>query len=279
MTTKINADGNVSEDEGNDINGYLSDDEAFECSEGEDIVQKMKQGILPPELQFLYSLCLIGEGGSKYLAGKLFNAIKELEADQHNNMDTDMFPNEDNETSVEIFRRTMVNPMSKSEAFAFTSDLLIKMKKELEWSDTMLPLFEEQFKELEIRGGTELLLTRQPNLSSSLSRKRNTHLKILQATLYMKFHKAQSIIDSISSCQELDGGERGYDNSSKIAISILDIVIHFREALWSTPTSARGLDSTSIQVSGISNRTYLVPPSFYNSIVLISALNLSHDRP
>ena len=255
--SKINFEENVSEDEGNEIHGYLSDDDAFDCSEGEDVVQKMKQGLLPPELQFLYSLCLIGEGGKTYLAGKLFNAINELEADHEDHMDKGVIPREGIETSVDVFRRAMTNPMCKSEAFAFTAELLMKMKRELEWSDHMLPLFEGHFKEMEKRGNTQLLLTREPNLSSYLFRQKNTYLKILLATLHMKFHKAQGIIDSISSCHDLDARERVYDHASKIATSILNIVIHFREALWSTPTPEQGLDPTSIQVSDHLSWIYL----------------------
>ena len=60
------------------------------------------------------------------------------------------------DTSLILFRRAMTSSMNKLEAFAFTSDVIKQLDVEKEWSDRILPLFQDYFEELDARKALDI---------------------------------------------------------------------------------------------------------------------------
>ena len=57
----------------------MSDEEDFDTKESGEILKMMNLGVLPPELQVLHGMCLIGEGESNFLAGRLIQVLLSLD--------------------------------------------------------------------------------------------------------------------------------------------------------------------------------------------------------
>ena len=51
----------------------MSDEDMFENANQEQVIETMKRGILPHEIQLLYAMSLIGEGNGVFLASKKYN--------------------------------------------------------------------------------------------------------------------------------------------------------------------------------------------------------------
>lgn len=138
---------------------------------------------MPSEIQVLYALCLIGEGGRKFLAEKLVNEIVALAPDAGpgsdvDPIDTDCFTN----PSWQLFHRAMTEPLRKTAAFAFVADLVKKVGKEREWADRLGPMFDAYLSELDECGGIDLALEDFAELPAAAVLRRNRIQKVVVAT-------------------------------------------------------------------------------------------------
>ncbi len=200
----------------NDSVIYFSDEEDFDTETSADIIGMMKHGVLPPEIQFLLGLCLIGEGGSDFLAGKSIEVLTSFDDDyieyrsvlEHCTAD---------EVSLELFRRTMVDTLSKTAAYALLTDILIKTKREEEWSSRLLPLYESFIVDFEKSDEVAVMQVNPTALPLSMSIKRNYYVKVLLALQRMRLVQAKS----------KEKLQEGYSD----AVAIVDSIYRYRTAL------------------------------------------------
>ena len=175
----------------------MSDDDYFDNAANEEFLNVMGKGVLPPELQVLHGTCLIGEGGKEFLAEKLISAMKLLSGDQHNEI---MHFTEDNEaanqTPLDLFRGAMLDSLNKPSGFAFFTDFILKTNKHTEWSERLLPIYDEYVKEIESCQEVDILKMNPFSLPLQMSRKRNYYLKVLLFLLQLKLNKAHNANNS-----------------------------------------------------------------------------------
>jgi hypothetical protein len=126
----------------------LSDDEALD--ENPQLVAHLERGILPSELQVLYALCLIGEGGREYLARQCIQAIDVLREDpedspENHGTDTDALQN----PPWRSYRDNLTVELTKLSALILAEDLLKKLDKEKDWAAELLPIFQREVNRFE----------------------------------------------------------------------------------------------------------------------------------
>jgi len=153
----------ISDDSASDNEGpfrSLSDDETFE--KAPEVVSHLRKGILPPEIQVLYALCIIGEGGKDYLASKLIESLANLQDDIQQNateekVDTDIKRN----PGWFVYRCAMTDELTKIPALAFVSDFLRKFDREAEWACKIIPIFRSTVESMEASGLICEILSKQ----------------------------------------------------------------------------------------------------------------------
>lgn len=217
----------------------LSDDEDFDSPDGEKFIQLMMNGVLPPELQVLYGISLVAEGTSPFLAIKMLRAIELL--DETDCVDVELISKCDQSESISIrvFRKSMVEPMNKLETFAFFSDVLRKSKKEEEWAERLLPIFDQYIHELDRSNGFSLLRDAVIPQTIVASIKVRNCTKLLFSTYRMRISVANSILTSSNSLQL----EKAYE----LSMAVIDDNHRYLDSFWRTKSG--NPVSESVEVS------------------------------
>lgn len=193
--------------------------------EGEDsvsILKSMEAGYLPTELQVLYAMSLIGEGGSDYAASKAILAITILD-DKDTTMsveaaDIDVIQSK----PWQIFRRASTEPLQKIPAFAFVADLLKRTGKETEWSATLAGLFHDQVEQMRERGTLGASLEKvTPTDSAQMKLRRQQVLKIVLAAARLNLTNTKTLV-----LQE------SLEHAASKALNVLDQLVVILKALW-----------------------------------------------
>ena len=206
------SDGETDDDDEDQI--YLSDDDDLEYNDGGDkvsLIQGLKRGALPPELRVLYSLGLLGKGGSDYEALQGLHAVRDIES-QSLTLDDSLWasPIDISDPSWATFRRAAVDPLDRTAALALTADLLRRGQKEEAWSGRLAGLFQEHLDGLERAGALEPLMTdlgsenAEPSSVGNFVRGKQ-QLKIMLTTLRMQTNKAEALMVSASSLKSMPG--------------------------------------------------------------------------
>jgi len=153
----------INEDSGSDDEGIpqnLSDDEGIESNPG--LISHLQKGILPPELQVLYALCLIGEGGKNYLVFKLIQSLQHLKDDMYQDIEQEIIdPEAKSNSSWLVYRRAMTDELGKIPALAFVTDLLRKVGREADWANQVAPYFRTTVDSMEVFGFLEQSLSKE----------------------------------------------------------------------------------------------------------------------
>lgn len=222
---------------------YLSDEEGYESLENVEEHDLTNHGVLPPELQFLHGLCLVGEGGSDFLAERLVRSVTHLDdeyVDHHqlvlDNVDSD-------ETSLEIYRRTMSDTLTKSAGYALLIDIVAKTKKGREWSHRLLPIYDKYFEEIQKSDEVKVLQVSPSALSSFMITKRNHYVKVLLATQRMQLVKANALIPA-----EGENRDNDLNEAYKISMAIVDTIYRYRTTLL-LEIQNRDIDSDTKEVN------------------------------
>jgi hypothetical protein len=204
----------------------LSDDEDFECPAGKNIILMMKKGVLPPELQVLYGLSLLSEGNCAFIAVKMLSALHDLDQNTREDFDLKADNFESDTVSLRLFRRAMVEPMSKLDAFAFAADILKKVEKEDEWAERILPIFQGYIDDIEDQEIYTLLKDTAVSKNIITSVKKGNCVKVLLSTLRMKVGTARNLSTS--------SDPSSLKNASAISMAVVESIYLFKDALWST---------------------------------------------
>ncbi len=204
----------------------------------------MEKGNLPPELQVLYGVCLMGKGGNDFLVEKLLQAISSLDDECIERTQLMLNYGATDNISLDIFRQGMMETLNRPAALVFVSDLVLKMNKEERWADRLLPIFEAFLNEIENCEKLNMLQINPSGLSLYMSTKRNRHVTILIATLRMQTYKAQQLMGPNADADKIN-------DASKLATCIIDLVYRYQKVLL-RETDARELCNDSIEVSALS---------------------------
>lgn len=163
--------------------GFLSDDEDFDGENGWELIESLRKGLLPPEIQVLYGLALVGEGGKNFLASKYLDAVHKLAQESVDFLD-------DGERETErsgmpfwyLFKRAMTEPLGRTTAFAFVADVLRKMGKEVEWANHFSSVFRNHIENMKELGLVSKLVALRDAGSPFVSFRKNQLLKIMVAS-------------------------------------------------------------------------------------------------
>ena len=248
----------------------LSDNEDFETDTSEKFLLELQRGVLPIELQFLYSLTLIGEGNAHYIAFNYFKAIKLLDdGDESIAISSRLQRSEQeaNDTGIYadkswiIFRNSMTKPIQRTAAFAIASDAFQKMNKENEWALKFSDHFNDQLEYLEKRGDLDFFFkteeSNQQETSLILSTLKNQLITVLLASCRMNLIKTQKMMNLVNkSVTQAETSEDAKNQTKEkvleiedCANSILEIVLRYRNALWKNAMSDDGgIEPTAVEV-------------------------------
>jgi hypothetical protein len=127
----------------------LSDDDDLE-SGGPRVVESMRRGILPPDLNVLLSLCLLGERGRDFVAFKCLQSIDSLEQESVSYLlEAEIDDGVSYDSSWTVFKRLMTGMLRRTEALALVQRTLRDCGRDAELHGRLLPLFEAQVRRLQ----------------------------------------------------------------------------------------------------------------------------------
>jgi hypothetical protein len=232
-------DGDESDSEGSP---YLSDEDTlFGRSE---VLHSLRRGVLPPELKVLYGMALIGEGGRNFIALRSFEAIAHLDQES-----TLWLSDGEHESELAadpqwfLFRRAMTEPLGRTAAYAFCSDVLRQANKEKEWGPQLSPMFRGHLETMKRVGLKDELLRLRGEITPNVNFRKNQLLKVILAAC--KFD-----IDTLNESAEKSNTPSGLDNTTriKIACAALTSMASIMPLVW-TVQSDGGLPQICKEVS------------------------------
>lgn len=190
------------------------------------LADHFKKGILPPELQVLYALCLIASGGMDFLASKCIKAIEDLRDDTEDGIeqrmvDTDgiCYP------SWQVYSQAMTDPLTRIPAFSFVADLLGKTEKEKEWAAKLVPLFRSELELMRKSGIIDQALIAGNSEDLKIILRKTQVLKIVLASARLR---VLSLEDRLDNADSLDASAAEED-----AIACYDEIYPDFVSLWS----------------------------------------------
>jgi hypothetical protein len=180
------------------VHEYLSDEEILLSNDG--LAAHFKKGILPPELQVLYALCLVAAGGKDYLASKCMEAIKDLRDDtgdgiEQKLLDTDAicYP------SWQVYRQAMTDQLTRIPAFSFVADVLQKTNTEKEWSIKLVALFCQEMVDMRASGIIAQALAAGTSKNPKIVLRKTQVFKIVLASARLNVLALDSRLDAMGS--------------------------------------------------------------------------------
>lgn len=218
---------------------YLSDDEYIDTSDDPNLAASLRNGVLPQELQVLYALSLIGQGGRRFMASKCIQAIAQLEQEGHTDeqlktVDTEATKN----LSWQVYHRAMTEPLKKNSAFAFVSDLLKKVDKEREWAESLGPLFHIHLQHIKRTGDFDKILSDSLPLTPEDTLRRHQLQKIATAGCRMRLLNCEGLLSRNLTNQVIDE-----------ATSLIEFIVEILPRLWRVESNGSVLGSGT-EVSG-----------------------------
>ncbi|KAL7574844.1 hypothetical protein ACA910_010681 [Epithemia clementina (nom. ined.)] len=136
----------------------MSDEDGFDGLDGAQITESFKRGILPPDLLFMYGLCLAGIGGHDYLASRCLGSLSSISQEHYSWLDSTVDQNKPTGTKWYAFRVANTGNFHKIQAFVFAADVLQALGKERRFCVHLVKLFgdlEEEMLSTDIIGKLE----------------------------------------------------------------------------------------------------------------------------
>lgn len=183
---------NDSDDDEQSNEALLSDDDVLDQSD-DTLLGPLRNGILPPEIRFLYGLCLASEGGKAFLASACIQSINDLVQEPCSWLTEQMV-----DTSVAtdslwiLFRRSMTESFGRIAALAFAADVLHKSGKEREMAERVATLFRRHASEFARNGMLDVVLRMEGRNDPVASQRQNDVVKVLVAETRYEVERAES---------------------------------------------------------------------------------------
>lgn len=184
----------------------------------------MKNGVLPPDLRFLYALSLLGEGTSKDAALRMLSSVNDLDSEASvTTENTDFAP----DRSWVLFERSAKEKLKRSAALILLLELLRSTKQEQSYAEQILPLFENE------------TLISIPVLVEDDSTERNakTRASLFAAISRLKLYAAIATSKSM-----------GLTESIEAVLSIINKIERSHKALWFGACYDNGPNHTTVLV-------------------------------
>ena len=169
----------------------VSDDEDWDT---DDVAPAIRKGTLPPELRFLYGLCLLDDHRKVPLANVCIQSLYLLPSES-----TSYFtePIRDYGVSQDLvwttLRETMTEPLGRVTALSLTTDILRNCSLEAELQDPLRTLFVQCVSSLYDEGWIDRVVNMERNLSTVSWYRREQLIKVLiSAERYSCFDDNQS---------------------------------------------------------------------------------------
>ena len=235
------SDGSDSE---NSILDFLSDDEDINEASAE-ILQSMRKGVLPPEIQVLCGIGLFGEGGKKFSAQRALLAISELNV-------SEQIDEEGEGASIEgaieedsqaldqawpLFYQSAVRPLNQEFAYVLLAEIIEKEdeSKKSQMLD-MINFFQGYINHLEDEGYIDSVVRADASVTGDkLAERKRHYVKILCASFNLQLTRA---IDEMSKPPF----------PFRTALDAFDFFIRFKDILWSGPSTDRTLQTFEIKI-------------------------------
>jgi hypothetical protein len=197
------------EESDDDVTTRLSDDEAFDSCKDESMVAPLRKGVLPPELRFLYGVCLAGEGGKVFLASKCLEAIMELPLDDSSSLtNADVDANISTDSVWLVYKETMTAAFTKISASIFVADTLRKSGREADLYQKLSWLFQQTISDLRTTGIVDQVLTSQIQNGTVSGNRQDKVVTILMAAIRYEIGKLESFCAGTSNVDEQELGIR-----------------------------------------------------------------------
>jgi hypothetical protein len=192
-------------DVGDDCDGNNSDNDApISDDEGWDnatIASSLRKGTLPPELRFLYGLCLACGGGNTSLAAACISSVRLL------SLESILFFKEPvidcgvvQDIAWLIFHETKTQPYGRIVALSYAIDILRGCEREAEISVHLKSLFCQQAGTLYDEGWVDLVLNQESNPCVVSRHRRNYLTNLLLAASRYELHQLESTNDMNAKC-------------------------------------------------------------------------------
>jgi hypothetical protein len=214
--------------------GYISDvafsdDEELNDSNNSALLQSLKYGSLPPELRFLYGICLAAEGRKRFLAMRCIESVNSIDIEN-----LDWF-NEDindtaavQDTSWQVLLKCTTAPLTRTAAYALLGDVLKKRLLDVPLHDLSCLLSEHVRCLIDLGIVKEALAEQSKN--SLQSRRRRLVIDVLvTAARFQLQHVEETMTASLDS-------ERG--QKKELVLNLLDSLTAYLRALWNIDSRA-----------------------------------------
>jgi hypothetical protein len=178
------------EDEGGSL--PLSDDEELDNVEDEDLVRALKSGTLPPELLYLYGLCLAGEGGKVFLADACMQALGELPLEsrtwiEESVADTGVAP----DSMWVLFQEERTRPLRRVAALVLAVDVFKQTGYNRGLTARVAPLFRKCIVNLKQASIFDALFSSKSQSDVVCRQRKNQIVKILVAETRSQVDEAE----------------------------------------------------------------------------------------
>ncbi len=155
----------------------ISDDEDWDT---DDVAPAIRKGTLPPELRFLYGLCLLDDHGKVPLATVCIQSLYLLPSESTSYFTEPVFDYGVRQDLVwTAWRETMTDPLGRITALSLTTDVLRNSPLEAELQDPLRTLFVQCVSPLYDEGWIDRVLNMERDLSTVSWHRREQLIKVL----------------------------------------------------------------------------------------------------
>jgi hypothetical protein len=262
----------VGDDTGSD-NGHdgdndapLSDDEDWENIDDVNLViLPLRKGTLPPEIKFLYGLCLAGEGGKAFLAAACIQALQYLPLESCSFFTVQIVDSSVNQDSSWCsFHEMRTQPLGRLTALSLASDVVRRGNKERELSIHLATLFRQQAAALTLGGLTQVVLETKGSDNAVPSHRQNRVVKVLLTAIRyeldatgntMTSRRLEESIDSISKFLPVAwriGSDGSIEETSVYVVDTFSRILH----RYVDQTSKLGIAQDKVHMANILNHSF-----------------------
>lgn len=206
---------------------YLSDDDDFNSASGDAVICAMKLGILPPDLQLLYGICLLCSKDMDFLAKKMIESIDVIPFHVSNEDYFSVFDDTSYISSTKFFRAPVIEPIDKLKALELIAETLTKAGKLRYWSPFLTRYYSDFFQNIEGSPFIHLLESDPSTISKFKTIQRSRLLKFFLVDHEMKINCAKTMV----ACT-IDESANSFQNGIKIIFEVLQSLCSYKHAFW-----------------------------------------------
>lgn len=221
------------------------------------LIESLTNGCLPPELETLYALSLVGKGGKDFLAWNLLkSSIMQLEVETADSIgqdlsDTGIIP----DNAWTLFRRAATSSIRRNQAILLLVDIVGKLKKTDKWANKLGRMIRAHVKFLEKNNSFMALRPVEAQESNAVALIRNQHVRLVIGLAQMYLYNAKDIHFKSKQIEErnVKNGKRDFKTLSagKLALAVVELMVRFRHVLWHHRNRDGSIHTNSLEVCRI----------------------------